>query len=411
MKTANGSKNTFTNPVGAIESPKELERLRLILADRPRDLLLVDLITGTTIPIRDLLRLKVKDLLHLKVGDLLPVGGSKAKRRYESSMTNVLNDTWLKYVNEVRPHEDDYIFKSRKGNKPLTLQGVSQMIKRRFDDAGLRGLNGIRSLRKAWVQHAFPDKGRLHQELKDEAGVEVLKPIEIAGIAETVYRELLRAIVSGKIMPGQKLTAETIATQMKVSSMPVREALGRLKEAGFVSVSRKTGVVVKALSREMLRDILEIRLALEGLAARKAAVAVSEETLHRLEWLHREYERANRLQNADEMLRINKQFHLTIYREAGMPLLEDLIEGLWNKISPYFHILLRILDEGEHSLSQETANNHKHMLEGMRHRDPKEVWKWLEPDLTVPTEQVIAYFERIIQAGSTATDTSVQVRQ
>jgi GntR family colanic acid and biofilm gene transcriptional regulator len=196
-------------------------------------------------------------------------------------------------------------------------------------------------------------------------------------------------------MPGQRLTAETIATQLNVSSMPVREALGRLKEAGFVSVARKTGIVVNSLSKSMLREILEIRLALEGLAARKAALALTDNTLRRLESLYREYERAASLGIADEVLKINKVFHLTIYREAGMPFLEEMIEALWNKISPYFHILLRVLGEREHGLGQSTANFHKNIVEGLRHRDPSEVYKWLESDLTVPTEQVIMFFDKI----------------
>ena len=165
-----------------------------------------------------------------------------------------------------------------------------------------------------------------------------LKAIESETLQESVYNALVDAILSGRIAPGERITLESIAKQLNVSIMPVREAVRRLQARDFVSVERNRRITVRELSPESLREILEIRLLLESVAAKRAAAQRDEETLRHLEEYSREFKDAT---DEDTFLQANRRFHFTLYQAANMPILLGVINSLWEQVSPYLHILLR----------------------------------------------------------------------
>lgn len=214
-----------------------------------------------------------------------------------------------------------------------------------------------------------------------------LKAIEAPTLQEAVYEELVSAILSGKIAPGERITLENIAQQLNVSIMPVREALRRLEAGGFVSIEKNKRIVVRELSPETLKEILEIRLILESVAIEKAIKIRSDESISRLEELIKPFHIA---ENEEEFLEVNKEFHFTIYRQANMPVLMEVITGLWEKVSPYLHILIRTEKDWNRD---NIIKIHAGMLEGMRRRNSEEVCKWLRLDLTEAAELVLRTFQ------------------
>ncbi len=66
----------------------------------------------------------------------------------------------------------------------------------------------------------------------------LLKKLKSVTIQDAVYEELVQAIISGRIKPGEKITLEAIAKDLDVSIMPVREAMRRLEERKFVTIQR-----------------------------------------------------------------------------------------------------------------------------------------------------------------------------
>ena len=109
-----------------------------------------------------------------------------------------------------------------------------------------------------------------------------LSPIQGKSLHERVYKELMGAILSGRIAPGESLTLEGISAELKVSLTPVREALRRLEAAGFICLGPNRRITVKELSPKNLREIYEIRLLLECFAAEKACQLRDEAVLDRL---------------------------------------------------------------------------------------------------------------------------------
>ena len=102
---------------------------------------------------------------------------------------------------------------------------------------------------------------------------------------EEAYSYLLDAICKGQYRTGDRLIAEDIANDIGMSRMPVREAFRRLAAEGLVTLRPNRGAIVSGLNIEEMREVFEMRSALEGLAIRLAVPKLGERQLARLERL------------------------------------------------------------------------------------------------------------------------------
>lgn len=159
-------------------------------------------------------------------------------------------------------------------------------------------------------------------------------PIKLAQnhqpLADVVFESLRQAIIDGRLKAGQWLRQETLANELGVSQMPVREALKRLVGDGLAVRIPYKGVKVVEFSAEDIVDICTSRLVLEGLAARFAAPRI---TPQELETLKSNLEEASRYTEQHQMGKrreMNDKFHLTICRASGRQYLGRLVEALWS---------------------------------------------------------------------------------
>lgn len=376
-QTGKEKKNTEIEP---IRSQKHVDKVRAILSDNPRDLLLFDFAIQTGIGMKQILTLKAKDLWGIEAGGRLNAGIIKRNDLAGLIVSDSLYNSWQNFLLRVNPSKGDYLFKSRKGNRPLNISSVSSMIKSWFQKADLPITGGAKSLQKTWAFHyKKEDKISKTESAQVKDPVSSINPVKVETVKDKVYRELSRAIFSGRLAPGERLLESKIAEQMNVSRMPVREALHRLQEAGFVSPNKNFGKVVNQLSRESLEEITRIRIILETEAARKATKNRTQQTLKRLEEINSQLVKAVEKNDIDKVLHLNKQFHTLICEDANMPILQQIIGSLWDRVSPYVHILMR---EGDAQTSaKEVKVNHQAMLKGFRRKDPNVVCKWIKADL------------------------------
>jgi DNA-binding GntR family transcriptional regulator len=104
--------------------------------------------------------------------------------------------------------------------------------------------------------------------------VSSISRIEFApDLTEQVHQRLLNAICDGDLAPGARLTQEELAALLDVSRQPVLQALRLLKKDGFVIDAGRRGLMVSPLDPRVIADVYEVRAALDGLAARRAALA------------------------------------------------------------------------------------------------------------------------------------------
>ena len=147
------------------ESPKPLEtesqinQIRAYLNDRPRDLLLFELSIQTGIPMKRLLSLKMSDLAGTGVGDRVSMGSDRGAAPHFFIVTQSLYRVWETYPKQMAPSENDYLFKSRKGNGHISSQSVGRLVKTWAAAINLKGNYGAHTLRKTWGYHQRVNHG------------------------------------------------------------------------------------------------------------------------------------------------------------------------------------------------------------------------------------------------------------
>lgn len=366
----------------------DLERLRLLLESQPRNALLLEFIVMTTATVPAILSLRVSELKGLASGDPLP-SSLKSGSNFTPVFTTAMKHSLERLLQENNFQDTDFIFLSHKGSKPLSPTSVSRLVRTWIRESGLESYNGIRGLR----QDLAPKKQMADKTSEKEQGVSSaygLPKIKILTRQETVFRELEKAIISGQIPPGQKLVTETIARQMGVSRIPVREALGRLEARGFITTRPKWGSVVNELSRENLKEILELRLLLECEAVARAARSIHDATLSRLRHANADFARIRAMDDADQLLQANRDFHLLAYKDSNAPILLELINQLWDRVSPYYNIMFR---QSLTSHPKAGVDFHEQLIQALSNRDEEEAKYWIKADLIRSAEFVLKLFD------------------
>lgn len=158
-------------------------------------------------------------------------------------------------------------------------------------------------------------------------------------LRKQVYDSLRVALTAGRFVPGEKLTFRTIAGALGVSLTPVREALRRLVAEGAFEMQPSRSVRVPLMTRAKALELRDIRTALEGLAAAKAAEVANKAQVAELRRIAREI-LAHRRRGDEVGDRENvRAFHFAVYALSGQPTLLRVIEGLWLQTGPYMNLL------------------------------------------------------------------------
>lgn len=178
--------------------------------------------------------------------------------------------------------------------------------------------------------------------------------------ADLAYEEIRDAILNGALKPGDRLPMEELGMHLQVSRMPVREAIKRLENEGFVTVTPHKGAIVASAAVEELTEMLAVRVVLEGFAAGKAALLASPEDIDKLESLCTEMEGLTDGEEHDRRLRNNREFHETICAISGNRFLRKTIAGIFDSIQRY-----RI----QVGTSRNVAEQHREIVQAIAARD------------------------------------------
>ncbi len=149
------------------------------------------------------------------------------------------------------------------------------------------------------------------------------------------YEFIKSAIFSMKLRPGQPLVDNELAERLQVSRTPIREALRRLETEGLVVHEPHRGWAVYSLTLDDIHQIFDLKEALEGLAARRAAERMNEEDAHELLQVVERMEEASRSGDRDAWMALDVQYHDIIFRVAGNQRLEQIISNLndqWQRL-------------------------------------------------------------------------------
>lgn len=219
-----------------------------------------------------------------------------------------------------------------------------------------------------------------------------IAPVATGTLGQRVYSGLRDFLMAGQLQPGQKLTLRELAAALNVSPMPVREAVRCLAAEGALEMLPNRRIRVPVMTKARFRELLRIRIAVEGLAVEEASRRIRTDEIDRMEELNRQFAAEMQRRQADgvKLWRINKDFHFLMYEAAGMPNLLPVIEGLWLQIGPVLHLSLRMRASANARGRNPAPNWHKRMILGLRRRDAADARRGLVGDMRSAGDQILA---------------------
>ena len=158
-----------------------------------------------------------------------------------------------------------------------------------------------------------------------------LKPIKMPSAKEKVAAELRKAILSRQMQEGEVLSLDSVATQLNVSAMPVREAFQILARDGLIQLRKNKGAVVLGITETYIKEHYQLRAILESSAA--ALAADPEADISEIESVYEEAAEALLEGNLRQYTDLNRAFHSEIWTAAGNQKMKNMISELWNGLS------------------------------------------------------------------------------
>lgn len=151
-------------------------------------------------------------------------------------------------------------------------------------------------------------------------------------LADTVYEALRRAIVEREFDPGEPLTEHDLCRRFGTSRTPVREALAKLERDRLVQVVPKKGAFVRTVSHDEIRELYQVREALEALAVRLAAPRLDREELTGFEARFRELKSRGAKIKYTEVRALGEEFHGYLIKQSGNGKLMEVLEQIREQI-------------------------------------------------------------------------------
>ncbi len=213
-------------------------------------------------------------------------------------------------------------------------------------------------------------------------------------LVETLRDEIIR----GDLVPGQHLRLEEIAARFDVSTMPVREALRDLEAEGLVTIFPHRGAIVTQLSADELQDIYDIRATLEEMATRLAVPLVTKATLTELTSLVEQME--SHVGDVVALVKLNHQFHLTLYAASGRKHLCELNRILRYRTQHYLHVFIVEVELGH---LPQTQGEHRAILEACKRGDAEQAAAIMHDHVAQAGRAIIEYVRQRDESEGSAT--------
>jgi DNA-binding GntR family transcriptional regulator len=209
------------------------------------------------------------------------------------------------------------------------------------------------------------------------------RPLNYATLAEQVYDHLRQQILDNDFPPGAALPEKTIAGQLNVSRVPVREALHRLAAEGLVTLRPRHGAVVSSLSPQQFLDAYRVREALEELAIKLALPNLSEADIFELSQLQEEMRRQVQANDPDAFFVANHAFHALFVERSCNDYLQGIYFPLMDQMRRHVSSSLGLRGGLAHSVEE-----HQAILDAVRAGDAGEAARLLREHIHVPQRAI-----------------------
>ncbi len=153
-----------------------------------------------------------------------------------------------------------------------------------------------------------------------------------------IYESLRYKIITNEFDAGQQLYEKNLMQEYQIGRTPLREIFQELQRNGLIEIIPKLGTRVVSLDIRTLRDTIQLRRELEGLAAELAAQHIEPDQFQRLQHLLKSAStiKTNTMADLKKLSDIDMEFHGILYDASGNRQLKEMIESLLYKMSMYW---------------------------------------------------------------------------
>jgi DNA-binding GntR family transcriptional regulator len=203
-------------------------------------------------------------------------------------------------------------------------------------------------------------------------------------LREIVFETIRTAIVQGNLKPGERLMEVQLAQELGVSRTPVRESIRKLELEGLVKMIPRKGAYVTPLSIKDLKEMMQIREALESLVAELAAENATEEEVEAMRKSNRGFEDSLRNGDEDGIIDYDITFHEILYKASRN-------ERLCNMIHTLREQMQRVRVEYVHNVDDKLPliGQHRAIIDNVARHNPEEAAKYAAKHITVTEENMV----------------------
>ena len=193
-------------------------------------------------------------------------------------------------------------------------------------------------------------------------------------LASAVSNVLRDRILRGELKAGDQLVQHTIATELGLSRIPVREALRQLEAEGLVKIIDHRGAVVASLSADEILEMFEVRMLLESHLLRLAIPRMTDEDFEEAESILESYTGSlEKEENVENWGALNWKFHSCLYEAANRPRILSMAESIHNNADRYVRLHLFLVRE-----TTRANQEHRTILQFSKERNVEAACRHLE---------------------------------
>jgi DNA-binding GntR family transcriptional regulator len=206
----------------------------------------------------------------------------------------------------------------------------------------------------------------MNKKNKLPSGVEIPKTLR-----ETIYNYLKVGIVNGTIKSGQRVIEKEIASLFAVSTTPVREAVLRLGAEGYIDIDSHRKAIVKEVSFEELKNILQVLAAIDQLTTDQVIDHIQSESVDMIEKMTANMKRFCKPATVEKYLEANVAIHNKIWESLPNKILENTLLFVHGQLLRYNHA--RNITFQKPGVLENSMKEHEKILEALKERNKKEL--------------------------------------
>lgn len=183
-------------------------------------------------------------------------------------------------------------------------------------------------------------------------------------LRDVVFNTLRQSILTGELKPGERLMEIHLADKLGVSRTPIREAIRMLELEGLVTMIPRRGAEVAQITEKNLREVLEVRGALDALAVELACERITQEELEQLKKACDHFEEETKKGSANQVAQADVALHDIILKASRNEKLVQMIGNFSQQM--YRYRLEYVKDEAHYEM---LILEHQRIYEAIRDRD------------------------------------------